>query len=754
MQEVLKTGWLENTKGEKFAPKTLTSQVVTNDGVQLDNKIESDLLSMKQEVNDYTDNKVNEAISNLEITDLDSHINDDNIHITDEERASWNDAKTHASSKHAPNDAEKNTIVGIQQNGKDLSVDSSTRKVNITTPTKTSELVNDSGFITETANALNTARGENIYVNNSSNGKLAEFHLFGKAKQNTTQGNQLANLPDAEEYYVSGVNWSCKNGVVKAVGTSYAISPSSIGVINYEIPIESGDYFVSGSSDGATVYVSVKDCDGNVSYYNDKSFTLLGNEQSVKLYCQISSGVTVNTTIYPMLNKGTEPLPWESYTGGQPSPNPKYPQEIEVPSGDVVVKSLGKQLAKLPDVGEKTFNGITWSCKNGVVKANGISTDYSYTNADQVGIMHTLQLEAGTYFVSGSMGDVIVYVEVTDSNGIKRHYYSNSFELKDDEQSVRFYCQVHPNKTVDATVYPMLNKGTEPLPWEPYKETTATIPVTDFAGIPVESGGNYTDSNGQQWICDEVIKYADGSGEKIQRIKKKVIKGSNDGYWDIQNDRYFILHGSEDGFERPINPRFISNVGSVTYNVLDNGGYGFAYAYGYRVRFENMNPENNTLDDLKTYLKENPITTYAVLKEPIHTPLTAEEIAEIEKLHTFNPVTNISNGADCGMSVTYFTNSLDGEFTSDLYEKNHIHSNKDVLDKLTQEHLDKIDNLENTINDSDFVTTNTEQTITANKTFSSNVSVGEKISANEVMVGDKVTLRFNTSTESLDFIFN
>lgn len=42
--------------------------------------------------------------------------------------------------------------------------------------------------------------------------------------------------------------------------------------------------------------------------------------------------------------------------------------------------------------------------------------------------------------------------------------------------------------------------------YEPYKssQTLAVSTSNGLAGIPVTSGGNYTDSNGQQWICDEV----------------------------------------------------------------------------------------------------------------------------------------------------------------------------------------------------------------------------------------------------------
>ena len=39
----VKTGWLSDNSGEKFAPKTLTSQIQTNDGQSLDAKIQQDI---------------------------------------------------------------------------------------------------------------------------------------------------------------------------------------------------------------------------------------------------------------------------------------------------------------------------------------------------------------------------------------------------------------------------------------------------------------------------------------------------------------------------------------------------------------------------------------------------------------------------------------------------------------------------------------------------------------------------------------
>ena len=54
--------------------------------------------------------------------------------------------------------------------------------------------------------------------------------------------------------------------------------------------------------------------------------------------------------------------------------------------------------------------------------------------------------------------------------------------------------------------------------YEPYREQLLTLPTPNgLPGIPVASGGNYTDSHGQQWVCDEVDLER---GIKVLRIDK------------------------------------------------------------------------------------------------------------------------------------------------------------------------------------------------------------------------------------------
>lgn len=87
----------------------------------------------------YTETEVDTKISGVNST-ISTHTGNSDIHVTTTNKSNWNSAYTHSTSAHAPSNAEKNIIVGIQKNGTDLTVNSSTRKVNITVPTTAAEV--------------------------------------------------------------------------------------------------------------------------------------------------------------------------------------------------------------------------------------------------------------------------------------------------------------------------------------------------------------------------------------------------------------------------------------------------------------------------------------------------------------------------------------------------------------------------------------------------------------------------------------
>ena len=56
MSTMVKTGWLNDKNGDKFAPKTLASQVQTSDGILLEDKIQADLDAVKNVQADWEQN--------------------------------------------------------------------------------------------------------------------------------------------------------------------------------------------------------------------------------------------------------------------------------------------------------------------------------------------------------------------------------------------------------------------------------------------------------------------------------------------------------------------------------------------------------------------------------------------------------------------------------------------------------------------------------------------------------------------------
>lgn len=186
-----------------------------------------------------------------------------------------------------------------------------------------------------------------------------------------------------------------------------------------------------------------------------------------------------------------------------------------------------------------------------------------------------------------------------------------------------------------------------------------------LAGIPVDSCGNYTDENGQQWICDEIVKYADGSGKRIQRIYKHKVTSAvsyNSPRAIIELPIDMMMYDSSNNVLSACN-RFkaVKHTGIVTN--IDNscGGQQKTYA------FHSDSLGFTTKEEWTAWFKANETIIYYVLAEPIETDLTADELKVYENLQTFYPATNISNNANCGMSITYVAdtkNYIDSKIAS------------------------------------------------------------------------------------------
>ena len=162
-------------------------------------------------------------------------------------------------------------------------------------------------------------------------------------------------------------------------------------------------------------------------------------------------------------------------------------------------------------------------------------------------------------------------------------------------------------------------------------------------GIPVSSGGNYTDENGQQWICDEVDL---ARGVRVQRITK--IKVTSSLSWQTTGnavDRYFAWF-SGIYTSNVLCTHFSTALGSETVGgaiANQNNLVGFAFA----------EKGTTTLDDFKQFLDENDVFIWAALATPVETALSAAEIAAYKALTTYAPTTVISASDVSGLAASY-----------------------------------------------------------------------------------------------------
>ena len=199
----------------------------------------------------------------------------------------------------------------------------------------------------------------------------------------------------------------------------------------------------------------------------------------------------------------------KSTQDGTPTPDAPVPIVSAGDGGNVTLKVTGKNLLYIPD-GVRTVRGVTITSKNGRISISGTATEngYVYLSVKQISI-HGLALLSSNVsdpvakLVSESWEVLFVQGKANVTQGVITR--------------VCFIVKEGTNYDSDG-INVQLELGTTATAYSPYHEQLLTLPTPNgLPGIPVTSGGNYTDQSGQQWVCDEVdLK----RGVRVQRIDK------------------------------------------------------------------------------------------------------------------------------------------------------------------------------------------------------------------------------------------
>lgn len=180
-------------------------------------------------------------------------------------------------------------------------------------------------------------------------------------------------------------------------------------------------------------------------------------------------------------------------------------------------------------------------------------------------------------------------------------------------------------------------------------EQTLTLQTpTGLLGIPVTSGGNYTDQTGKQWVCDEIDLER---GVRVQRIKHVNVSDLDKSLWIFRDDVGRNISSTRYN-NQSLTIDFISNCPSMT-NVSKTSNSNIVNTFrmvatiGYFYQFNLDAAVFPTVESWTNYLNKNDVYVIYALATAIETPLTADEIAAYKAIAAYAPntVVQASDGA-------------------------------------------------------------------------------------------------------------
>lgn len=531
-----------------------------------------------------------------------------------------------------------------------------------------------------------------IMTDTLKNNPMNEMKVFGWSKQETTTGAQLfpTITPSIEEKNGITVEYM-EHGKIHISGTS----EKTVDFMTPTFELLAGTYTLSMgiNIDNTLMRCPLSTAEG-LPYFdilNNEASKTETTEDNMILYLllRVYGGKTIDITIQPMLNTGTSPLPWEPYTGGQPSPSPDYPQQIVSAGSDgkIGVEVRGKNLFELTGIRDNEYLRIE-KIENNTIYARPTNMNAespgttNYSNG-WINFGEKIKVMSGKlYTISFSYKAVQKTIEIEKLDPARILVFKDSGNIILNEE-----IKQEIGKYVDVEIPLLIPDGTDSIyftitcnncsvaikniqieergytSYEPYHEpqSLSISTPTGLLAIPVDTDGNYTDANGQQWIADYVdLKL----GKYVQNICDLPLKDIN-LEWCTWGVNYIVSNGT--GFYAYLTKyAHVGNTKTLAticqHNADAWGGRKIGCNAEVNSNYITISLHTSDLDDasdnkkaiesFKKIVEQTDAHVLYVRAEPIERDLTPEEIQAYKNLVTYAGTTIVENDAECYMEVS------------------------------------------------------------------------------------------------------
>lgn len=519
------------------------------------------------------------------------------------------------------------------------------------------------------------------------NNPMNEMKVYGWSKQKTTKGK---NLFDFSRLVSDGVN-------VMNYEKQTITVPAKTNNTGYNQTLRD---LCPGITPGTYVFSAKKSNpeSGNGSYFLEAGLDFTFNtpteltdallDNHIAWYNNPDSEVE-NVISEIQVENGTEATDYEPYTGGQPSPSPDYPQEIVSAGSDgkIGVEVRGKNLFELTGIRDNEYLRIE-KIENNTIYARPTNMNAespgttNYSNG-WVNFSEKIKVMSGIlYTISLSYKAVPKMMEIEKLDPARILVFKDSENIILNEE-----IKQEIGKYVDVEIPLLIPNGTDSIyfvitcnncsvaikniqieeggytSYEPYHEpqSLSISTPTGLLAIPVDTDGNYTDANGQQWIADYVdLK----RGKYVQNICDLPLKDISLEWntWGVNvnasNSTGFYAYLTK--YAHVGNTKTLATI--CQHNADAWGGRKIGCNAEVNSNYITISLHTSDLDDasdntkaiasFKKIVEQTDTHVLYVRAEPIERDLTPEEIQAYKNLVTYARTTIVENDAECYMEVS------------------------------------------------------------------------------------------------------
>lgn len=472
--------------------------------------------------------------------------------------------------------------------------------------------------------------------------------MYGQSTQENTTGSQLWVNPEPRT--LNGVTLTIENGWAILNGTCTANGNISIG----QQKLEAGEYTINVEIEGsyppdATVVSQVYSANGGILTITTGNISPnlpvtrelnSANNYEFRIFIK-KDFVYNNYKVRTMLNKGSEALPWEPYTGGQPSPSPQYPQEItsiEKFGG----APTGGNLFDFTKVKQSENMIVDYENKTITIMANTNNAGYVNNLKDLMGgykIGEKYVMSAKTSNIEAQR--IIYFLNVKSS--IR---FDEPFVLTEEILNSPFawYNNIESkNQNVISNI--QIELGETATPYTPYQ-------AQPFTYTPTQNMYSTQDGSIADYVGVE-------KGVEVYQLKKVIFDGTNATFIRLnENNVYYtsLLNDAITPYElayeyyiwcdklKTYTPK--TSIDSLDNSIRYGNGGGTS-----KLLFLKIDDTITTVEQLNTWLQSNPVTVVYVVQTPTEIPIDPEQLSMLRSLYTYTGVTNFLCNAP--VSFTY-----------------------------------------------------------------------------------------------------